>query len=96
MPAYRFIKPLPDELIYRNGTRFLVQRFSGVYTRWSLSLRKEPAVPYQAVVLCTALDEEKLSHAMAEGFVVPEGGREERVMETLCRRGFAERLLPLD
>lgn len=92
VPTYRITKPLPEELSYRDGSRYRFHRISGVYAAWSLILRKEPEVPYQAIYLCQSRTEDGLAKMLAEGFDVKEGGAEERVMESLCRRGYAERV----
>ena len=91
MPAYRITKPLPVVLNYR-GTSYTVSTFEGVYSVWNLAARKEPPVPYNARTLFSAPNKPAFDRALADGFEVPDGGAEQRIMDSLCRVGYAERL----
>lgn len=96
MPRYRFIKPLPDALVYRDGTRLLLERFDsmtgGVET---LHAKKDQRAPHSAVILaqCTG---GQLDTILATGFEIatnhPAGVAADKVLQALVAKGYAEPL----
>lgn len=94
MPRYRLLKPLPAVLVYRDGTRLLLERFAsgGIET---LHARKDQRVPHSAVILVQGTGGQ-LDTILATGFDLtpnhPGAIAADKILQTLVAKGYAERL----
>lgn len=88
MSRYRLLKR-PTFLDFRNGrVQFYFHRTEGF--EWCF--RAVAAPDWRTIVIFTADHQTSFDDALATGFDVAAGGAGERMMDTLVKHGYAERL----
>lgn len=89
MPLYRFIKPLPVEVTYRDGTKVLIDTFVGVQGEERLRARKTASVSDASVILFRALRTSPIANQLEAGFEADPAPAAQRVMQGLVALGYA-------
>jgi hypothetical protein len=90
MPRYRITKEVPEALNYRDGRLFFHDYYAGG-KEWVWYVRRE-TVQHRSVNLCVAEGADKLAELRKRGLTVAKGSTADQVLQSLVRKGYAERL----
>lgn len=93
MPRYRIVKTLPDVLVYRDGSRILLERFVSVYSVDILHAKKDLPGQFSAVVLLRG-NTPSIDEQLEKGFDIDvsnrAGAAADRIMQSLVAKGYAK------